>query len=104
MTIAELRSKHPLNVPVQVAAEMLGKQALYVQCGLKDGSLPFGNAVKGEGGRYAFNIPTERFIAYLEGEDMAKMLNGFFEQSGIKAVFDEWREDREILNDILGVI
>ena len=75
--ITYLREKHPENVPIAVAAEMLGKNALYVRESLKDGSYPFGNAVKRDG--WSFNIPTERFITYLSGEDLRRISEeGFF--------------------------
>lgn len=72
MTIEEkityLRENCADNVPISVAAEMLGKPVVFVRESLKDGSYPFGCALKRDG--WSFSIPTERFIAYLTGADM----------------------------------
>ncbi len=88
MTIEEkvtyLRKNCADNVPVSVAAEMLGKPPLYVRESLKDGSYPFGNALKRDG--WSFNIPTERFIAYLTGADMVAVSKDDLE-SDIRDIF-----------------
>lgn len=96
MTINEkikyLRENHPENVPIAVAAEMLGKNALYVRESLKDGSYPFGNAVKRDG--WAFNIPTERFITYLTGEDLRRVSEeGFFKL--MEEHFTKWFTEKK---------
>ena len=89
--ITYLRENHPENVPIAVAAKMLGKNALYVRESLKDGSYPFGNAVKRDD--WSFNIPTERFIAYLSGEDLrAVSEEGFFKL--LEEHFIKWYAER----------
>lgn len=88
MTIEEkityLRENCADNVPISVAAEMLGKPPTYIRESLKDGSYPFGNALKRDG--WSFNIPTERFIAYLTGTDMVTVSKDDLE-SDIRDIF-----------------
>lgn len=54
------------NVPVKIAALYLGVSEMYIRCGLRDGYLPFGNAVKRK--NWTYNIPPMRLINYLRGE------------------------------------
>lgn len=67
MKLEELKEKYPCDVPVQIAADCLGKTAMYVRIGLRNNRLPFGTAVQGEGGRWSYSIPTELFITYMSG-------------------------------------
>ena len=71
--ISRLRERFPDNVPITVASEMLGKTPTYVRESLKDGSYSFGNANLGDGGRWSYSIPTERFISYLKGADIIEI-------------------------------
>ena len=73
MTVDELRDQYPQDVPVSVAAEILGKTQMYVRMGLRNNRLPFGTAVQCEGGRWSYSIPTMLFIAYISGEWLHKL-------------------------------
>ena len=54
------------NVPVAVAAKLLGKPVAWVQVGLESGVLPFGSCVKR--GRAAFHIAPLALVRYLTGD------------------------------------
>jgi len=47
------------------AGILLYKAAQWVRLGLQDGSLPIGCAVRGEGGRWSYDIRPERLAAYM---------------------------------------
>ena len=63
-----LLRKYPQNLPVRLAADLMGKPQMFVRCGLKAKELPFGSAVKMEGGRYSYYICTRQFIKFIGGE------------------------------------
>ena len=52
------------KVPVTRAAEIMGKSAQFVRCGLRAGKLPFGTAVKGKG-KYSYHISPKLFMDYM---------------------------------------
>lgn len=64
--IAAELSKHGRNVPIAVAAALLGKTPVYVREGIAEGTLPIGSYVDLNGKR-AFNVPPLRLMAYLMG-------------------------------------
>lgn len=49
------------NVPVYIAAKIMGVSEQFVRVGLQSGSLPFGAAVKISGSRYAYYISPQKF-------------------------------------------
>lgn len=53
------------TISVEKAAAILGKPAQFVRLGLQQGTLPFGVAVKGSGGRYSYLIPKAKFAEWL---------------------------------------
>lgn len=57
------------NVPPKVAAAYLDCAPTFIYEGLKQNVLPIGTAVKGEGGRYSYNIPIGRLKAYALGAE-----------------------------------
>lgn len=61
-----LLADYPLNVPVYIAAKMMGKPPAFVQFGLEMGTLPFGSCVRRE--KASFHIPPRAFWHYLTGE------------------------------------
>ena len=67
MTIDEIIQKHPLNVPVPVAADLLGKSQMYIRTGLQNGRLPFGSAVK-TSSQWSYHIPPLALKAYIDGD------------------------------------
>lgn len=60
--------QYPENVPVAVAAKLLGKPVAWVQHGLRSRALPFGSCVEFE--RASFHISPRALIRYLEGDVM----------------------------------
>jgi len=62
--------QYPCNVPVNVAAELLGKSVPWVQWGLESKALPFGSCVKRDGGKAAFHISPIALRRYIEGDIM----------------------------------
>lgn len=52
------------DVPVEIAAQLLGKSAQFVRNALIQGTAPFGFAVKGEG-RYSFSISPHKLAEYV---------------------------------------
>ena len=42
----EVIQKQKKNIPVKLAASLMGKSEQYVRCGLRNNKLPFGSAVK----------------------------------------------------------
>ena len=67
MTIDEIIQTYPANVPVPVAAELLGKGQMYIRTGLQNGRLPFGSAVK-LSSQWSYHIPPLALQAYIDGE------------------------------------
>lgn len=47
------------------AARLLGKPIMWVMLGLRQGALPIGCAVLGEGGRWSYDIRPERLAQYM---------------------------------------
>lgn len=68
MTLEQLKQERPPKVTVQDAAEIMGVTPRFLQMGLQYERFPFGTAVKFK--RWSYYINTERFIQYMEGEDM----------------------------------
>lgn len=52
------------NVPVRVAAKMMGKSEMFVRIGLRNNRFPFGVGVKNPGGRWSYQISPAGFCAY----------------------------------------
>lgn len=50
---------------VAEAAKLLGVSEQYIRCGLQQGSLPFGSAVKVGKDRYTYHIVSEKVYQYL---------------------------------------
>lgn len=76
--IDETTGKEYENVPPKIAAEYLGVAHTYIYAGLQQGRLPIGSAIKGEGGRWSYNIPVKRLKIYKNGFDddnLIKLLN-----------------------------
>lgn len=61
------------TLTVQQVAEILGKSSLLIRCGIVQGTMPIGAAVKGEG-RDSFIIPKKRFEKWVAGDDMGRMI------------------------------
>ena len=99
MTLAEkvsyLRDKHPVKIPVNVAAKMIDSTEAYIRAGIIQGKLCFGSGVQGEKGRWIFNIPTERFITYLSGADIVTNTKDNLLEN-LKEAFDKWYTDKRI--------
>lgn len=57
------------TISVEDAAKILGATPQFVRLGLQQGSLPFGAAVRGAGGRYSYLIPSNKFFKWLEEFD-----------------------------------
>lgn len=68
MTLEKLKQEMPPKVKVADAAEIMGVTPRFLQMGLQYERFPFGTAVKFK--RWSYYINTERFIQYMEGEDM----------------------------------
>ena len=60
------------NVPVWLAARLMGKREQYIRRGLQQGILPFGYAIKGDGERYSYHISPAKFVEYT-GVDLEKV-------------------------------
>lgn len=78
MTIDDIIQAYPANVPVPVAAELLGKCQMYVRTGLQTGRLPFGSAVK-TSSQWSYHIPPLALKAYVDG-DRVMTTPGIIEQ------------------------
>lgn len=52
------------NVPVWLAAKLMGKSQMFVRIGLRNNRFPFGLAVKGNGGRWSYQISPAGFCKY----------------------------------------
>ena len=74
------------NVPVSVAAELLGVSQPFIREGIKSGSLPIGSAVQISGNKWSFQISPGLLREYITGS------------TGLKKYFEE---NREILRCIL---
>lgn len=71
MTLERLKQEMPPKVKVADAAEIMGVTPRFLQMGLQYERFPFGTAVKFK--RWSYYINTERFIQYMEGEDMKEV-------------------------------
>jgi hypothetical protein len=69
MTLQELENKKPPKVTIQEASAIMGVNPRFLQMGLQYNRFPFGTAVKMTR-EWAYYINTERFIRYMQGEDM----------------------------------
>ena len=58
-------TKYAFDLLPSVAAKIMHKSDMFVRCGLRCGNLPFGVAVKCDGGQYSYNIPGNKFLDYL---------------------------------------
>lgn len=74
------------NVPVSVAAEMLGVSQPFIREGIKTGSLPIGSAVQISGDKWSFQISPGLLREYITGS------------TSLKKYFEE---NKEILKEIL---
>jgi len=67
MTVEDLRRDHPNKIPPATLAKFYGKDPQHFRNMLKAGKFPF--AIVNQGRRRAsYLIPTERFIAWHEGQ------------------------------------
>lgn len=55
------------NVPIEVAAEYLGKAKTFLYSGLQTGRLDFGSAVLCEGNMWSYHISPQKLVEYQEG-------------------------------------
>ena len=60
------------NVPVWLAAELMGKSQMFVRMGLRLGRLPFGDALQATGRRWSYQISPKGFCDY-QGCTMADL-------------------------------
>ena len=77
---------YPSNVPVAVAAEIMGKPVSFVQYGLENGTLRFGCCSKNK--INAFHISPAAFVRYMEGRDdldIRGLLDALAEETAKKA-------------------
>jgi hypothetical protein len=72
LSAAEIRHHYPANLKCEDVAKLLDTSASTVRDLIIRGDFPFGISYKGygENGKWGFFIPTERFLAWLEGVDM----------------------------------
>ena len=68
MNLDELKSRHPLTVPVNEAALIMGVSAQFLRMALLQEKFSFGVGVKM--GQNEFYINTERFLLYMKGSDL----------------------------------
>lgn len=66
-TIDEIIMEYPDNVPVPVAAELLGKCQMYIRTGLQTGRLPFGSAVQ-TSSHWSYHIAPKALKSYIDGD------------------------------------
>lgn len=66
-TIDEIINEYPDNVPVTVAADLLGKSQMYIRTGLQNGRLPFGSAVQ-TSSHWSYHIAPKALKAYVVGD------------------------------------
>lgn len=71
MILRELKNQKPPKVTIQQAAKIMGVTPRFLQVGLQYERFPFGAAVKMDK-RWSYYINTERFLQYMNGEDMMK--------------------------------
>ncbi len=64
-TLEELKEKHPVKTPIQVAAKFMEVTPRFLQVGLQQGRFNFGVAVEMKNWSYWVN--TIRFINYMKG-------------------------------------
>ena len=55
---------HPNNLPVEVAARLMGVGKQFIRVGLRNGTFPFGYAVLMPSGKYRYYISPKKFIEY----------------------------------------
>lgn len=55
------------NVPIDIAAQYIGKTPEFVRCGLIARVLPLGGAVEMPGGKYSYSISPGLLVAYKRG-------------------------------------
>lgn len=80
------------NVPVKVAASMLGKAEAVIRCGLAYGKLPFGVAVTTNPNKkprpyYTYHISAEKFKEYTGYSD--EEIIRYADKIGCPLKFDE---------------
>ena len=66
-TIDDIIREYPDNVPVPVAAELLGKCQMFIRTGLQTGRLPFGSAVK-TSSQWSYHIAPKALKSYVDGD------------------------------------
>ena len=57
------------TINVQQAAHLMHKDPQFVRAGLRDGTLPFGVAIKVSQTRYSYYISPAKFYAFIGKED-----------------------------------
>lgn len=63
------------NVPVELAADYLGKTANFLRCAMQSQRCPFGIGVKMEGGKWSYSISPGMLIAYKTGDMIIHIRN-----------------------------
>ena len=69
--VVELSPRANRNLPVKIAARLMGKCEQFVRIGLQRGILQFGYAIKGAGDRYSYYISPVKFAEHT-GADLEK--------------------------------
>lgn len=60
----EAATSNVINVPVSIAAKLMGVGKQFIRVGLQCGKLPFGYAVKISGNRFSYYISPKKFSEY----------------------------------------
>lgn len=58
------KNKENENIPIYVAAELMGVSKQFIRIGLQRGLLPFGTAMRIGGSRYTYYISPQKFEEY----------------------------------------
>lgn len=64
MEETEAATSNKINLPVAVAAKLMGVGKQFIRVGLQDERLPFGYAVKISGNRFTYYISPKKFTEY----------------------------------------
>lgn len=80
------------NVPVSVAADMLGVSQPSIREGIKTGNLPIGYAVQISGDKWSFHISPGLLREYITGSIALKK---YFEENKeiLKAILEDTKKD-----------
>lgn len=68
MNVQEILKDYPVNLPINVAAQIMGKTQMFLRCGLRADKFPFGTGVLIDK-EYSYFINTKNFLKYL-GEEV----------------------------------